>query len=146
VTEGQRGSVRVRLDGLMSEGQIEIVSEIVFGQLIGQAGDLDRLNQYRDPKKAIREVATLGRLAFWLEYREIIVPDRDARELMRRTAREIDEMNEAGESTGGDPPAEHDAMSIYVGLFSDWPPSAEVHDSLWEERKKAGDSQGGRRK
>jgi hypothetical protein len=137
MSERQRGRVRVRLEGLMSDAQIEIVSEIVLGQLIGQAGDLDRLNQYRDPKKAIREVATLGRLAFWLEYREILVPDRDARELMRRIAREIDEMNEAGESTGGDPPAEHDAMSAYVALFSDWPASAEVHDVLWERQTSA---------
>jgi len=129
----------------MTDDQIEIVSEIIFGQLIGQAGDLDRLNQYRDPKKAIREVATLGRLAFWLEYREINVPDREGRELMRRTAREIDEMNEAGESTGGDPPAEHDAMAAYVGLFSDWPESAEVRDALWERREKADEPRGGSR-
>ena len=126
--------VRIRLDGLMSEAQIEIVRDIVFGQLIMQADDLALLNQYRDPKQAIREVAALGRLAFWLEYYgEIVVPDRFAQKLMRRTAREIDEMNQAAESTGdGDPEAEHEAMRAYVGLFSHWPVSAEVHDVRWE--------------
>jgi hypothetical protein len=146
MSECQRGRVRVRLDGLMSESQVEIVSGIIFGQLIGQAGDLDRLNQYRDPKKAIREVATLGRLTFWLEYREILVPDRDGRRLMRRTAREIDEMNEAGESTGGDPLAEHDAMWAYVALFSDWPAAAEVRDTRWEREHSVESSDPGGRK
>jgi hypothetical protein len=130
---GRQREVRVRLDGLMSEAQIEIVRDIVFGQLVSQADDLSLLNQYRDPKKAIREVAALGRLAFWLEYYgEVVVPDGFARRLMQRTAREIDEMNQSAESTGGDPEAEHDAMAAFVGLFSDWPAAAEVHDVRWE--------------
>jgi hypothetical protein len=115
---------------------MDIVSEIVLCRLVGQADDLDRLNQYRDPRQAIREVATLGRLASWLECREILVPDRDARELMRRAAWEIDETNEAGE----DPPAEHDATSAYRALFSDRPVTAEVHDSLRERRQHSAES------
>jgi hypothetical protein len=117
----------------MSEAQIEIVRDIVLGQLVGQADDLALLNQHPDPKQAIREVAALGRLAYWLAYYgEIVVPDRFARKLMQRTAREIDDMNQSAESTGGDPEAEHDAMAAFVGLFSDWPAAAEVHDVRWE--------------
>jgi hypothetical protein len=126
--------VRVRLDGMMSEAQTVIVYEVVLSQLIGSAGDLRMLNKLRDPRQAVREVAALGRLTFWLEYREILVPDRIARELVERLAREVDEMNEDGESTGGDPSAEHDAMWTFVGLFSDWPAAAEVHDVLWERQ------------
>jgi hypothetical protein len=118
--------VRVRLDGLLSEGQIEIVSGVVFGQLIGSAGDLDILHKAPDPKRAVREVAALARLAFWLEWREVLVPDRIAREVMLRLAREIDGMNECGETTGGDPAAEHDAMWSFVNLLSEWPSAAEV--------------------
>lgn len=111
-------------------GQIEIVRDHVLGQLIGQAGDLDRLDNHRDPERAIGEVATLGRLAFWLEYREILVPDPSGEELMRRNAKELDEIAEAAETAGGDPAAEHDAMWAYVGLFSDWPENAEIHDAV----------------
>lgn len=137
--------VRVRLDGLMSEAQIEIVYEVVLSQLIGGAGDLQILNKHRDPKQAIREVAALGRLTFWLEYREILVPDRVAREVMVRLAREVDEMNDQGDSTGGDPSAEHDAMWAYVGLFSDWPAGAEVHDVIWERQASSEEKAGGER-
>lgn len=90
-------------------------------------------------------MATLGRLAFWLDYREILVPDREGEELMRQSATELDEINEAGETTGGDPSAEHDAMWTYVGLFWDWPAAAEVHDALWRMRTSAGEKAGGRR-
>jgi hypothetical protein len=138
---GREREVRVRLAGLMPEAQIDIVKDIVFGKLIGQADDLALLNQYRDPKRAIREIAALGRVSFWLEYREIVLPDRFARRLMRRIAREVDEMNQSGESTGGHPEAEHDAMWAFVGLFSDWPAAAEVHDIRWE-REHAVESKG----
>jgi hypothetical protein len=127
---GGERETRVRLDGLLSDGQLEIVREIVFGQLMGQAGDLVLLNQYRDPKRAIKEVAALGRLAFWLEWGEIVVPDRIAREVMLRIAREVDGMNEQGDTTGGDPVAEHDALWDFVGLLSDWPAAAQVQDVL----------------
>ena len=52
--KGGEEQVRVRLDGLMSEAQVEIVSDHVHGQLIGQAGDLDRLDQYPDPARPSR--------------------------------------------------------------------------------------------
>jgi hypothetical protein len=120
--------VRVRLEGLLSEGQLEIVSDIVFGQLMGSAGDLALLNKMRDPKRAVREVAALGRLSYWLEYREILVPDRIAREVMSRLAAEVDGMNEQGDTTGGDPKAEHDAMWAFVSLLSDWPVAAQVEE------------------
>lgn len=118
--------VRVRLDGLLSESQMEIVKDTVLGQLIGCAGDLALLYKARDPKRAVREVAALGRLAFWLEWREILVPDRIAREVMLRLAREVDGMNQQRETTGGDPAAEHDAMWGFVNLLSEWPAAAEV--------------------
>jgi hypothetical protein len=137
--------VRVRLDSLLSEGQLEIVREIVFGQLIGSAGDLELLHKHRDPRRAVREVAALGRLAFWLEWREILVPDRVAREVMTRLAREVDGMNERGESTGGDPRAEHDAMWAFVNLLSDWPAAAEVEDALSKKRTSAESKAGGER-
>jgi hypothetical protein len=123
--------VRVRLDGLMSEAQAEIVHEVVLTQLIGSAGDLRLLNKSPDPRWAVREVAALARITFWLEYREILVPDRIAREVMTRLAREIDAMNAEGDSSGGDPAAEHEAMWTFVGLFSDWPSAAEVRDIVW---------------
>ncbi len=135
--------VRVRLDGLMSETQTKIVYEVVLTQLIGSAGDLRLLNKNPDPRRAVREVAALGRLTFWLEYREILVPDLIAREVMVRLAREIDEMNEEGDSTGGDPAAEHEAMWTFVGLLSDWPSAAEVQDIVW--RKESSEKAGGGR-
>jgi hypothetical protein len=135
--------VRVRLDGLLSEGQLEIVREIVFCQLIGMAGDLRLLNKLPDPKRAVREVAALGRLAFWLEYREILVPDRIAREVMLRLAREVDGMNEEGESTGGDPAAEHHAMWAFVNLLSDWPAAAEVEVAFRKRQTSAESKAGG---
>jgi hypothetical protein len=136
---------RVRLDGLMSEGQLEIVREIVFGQLIGSAGDLELLHKHSHPKRAVREVAALGRLAFWLEWREILVPDRVAQEVMTRLATEVDGMNERAESTGGDPVAEHDAMWTFVDLLSDWPAAAEVEDALSQMRSSAESRAGGER-
>jgi len=42
----------------------KIVHNIVFGSLIGSAGDLHLINQLRHPKRAVREVAALGRLAY----------------------------------------------------------------------------------
>ena len=49
---------------------------------------------------------------------------------MFRIAREVDGMNEQGDTTGGDPVAEHDALWAFVGLLSDWPAAAEVQDVL----------------
>lgn len=107
---------RVRLDG-MSEAQLEIVRHAVFGALVGRAGDLRLLDQYPDPKRAIREVAALGRLAFWLEHGEILVPDRAAREM----AEGIDAMNEWEEVARRyeEAMAEHDALHAFVAYFSE---------------------------
>lgn len=66
---------RVPLDGL-TDAQLEIVRDAVFGELVGKAGDLRLLDANPDPKGAIKEVAALGRLAFWLEHGEVLVPDR----------------------------------------------------------------------
>ncbi|MBS1861209.1 MAG: hypothetical protein JSS68_05790 [Actinobacteria bacterium] len=120
--------VRVRLDGLLTEDQLEIVCDIVFGALIGCAGDLKVLNKMPDPKGAIREVAALARLSYWLEMGEMHVPDRLARKVMSRLPTEIDGMNERAETTGGDPAAEHEAMWAFVNLLSNWPVAAEVED------------------
>ena len=111
---------RVRLDG-MSEEQREIIRRSVFGALVGKAGDLRLLHQHPDPKRAIREVAALGRLAFWLEYDEVVVPDRAAREVARGLAEGIDALNEWEEVARRyeKAMAEHDALHAFVAYFSD---------------------------
>jgi hypothetical protein len=111
---------RVRLDG-MTEEQIEIVRRNVFGALVGKAGDLRLLHDLRDPKAAIREVAALARLAFWLEYDEVVVPDRAAREVARGLAEGIDALNEWEEVARRyeKAMAEHDALHAFVAYFSD---------------------------
>jgi hypothetical protein len=93
---GDRGmrerSTRVPLDG-MSEDQLETVRHAVFGALTGRAGDLDQLNKSSDPKWAIKEVAALGRLAYWLEIGEVVIPDWTARKVLSRIVDELEEMD-----------------------------------------------------
>ncbi|HEX4304809.1 MAG TPA: hypothetical protein VHZ54_02125 [Solirubrobacterales bacterium] len=110
--------VRVRIDGSLTDAQLEIVGQIVLSALIGCAGDLDALHKLPDPRWAVREVAALARLLFWLEYEEVHIPDRNARRVMLRLAREVDGMNQAAETTGGDPEAEHEAIWAFVALLS----------------------------
>jgi hypothetical protein len=107
---------RVRLEG-MSEEQLEIVRPNVFAALVGKAGDLRLLHKHPDPMGAIREVAALGRLAFWLEHGEILVPDKAAREV----AEGVDAMNEWEEvvERWEEAMAEHDALHPFVAYFSD---------------------------
>jgi hypothetical protein len=109
---------RVRLEG-MSEEQLQIVRRSVFGALVGKAGDLRLLHKVRDPKGAIREVSALGRLAFWLEYGEIVVPDKAAREVAEGLAEGVDAMNEWEEVVQRyeEAIAEHDAMHAFVAYF-----------------------------
>lgn len=111
---------RVRLDG-MSEEQREIIRRSVFGALVGKAGDLRLLHQHPDPKRAIREVAALGRLAFWLEYDEVVVPDREARDVAQGLAEGVDALNEWEEVTRRyeEAMAEHDALHAFLTYFSD---------------------------
>lgn len=120
---------RVRLDG-MSEEQIEIVRRNVFGALVGKAGDLDLLDKDPDPKRAIREVAALGRLAFWLEYGEVLVPDRAAHEVALWLAEGVDATNEWEEIARRYEAAvaEHDALHSFVAHFSDAGESREPED------------------
>src|ERR1700760_92752 len=87
---------RVRLEGMTDE-QLDIVRRNVFGALVGKAGDLRHLHKLRDPKGAIREVSALGRLAFWLEHGEIVVPDKTAREVAEGLAEGVDALNECEE-------------------------------------------------
>lgn len=111
---------RVRLEG-MSEEQLEIVRRNVFGALVGKAGDLHLLHSNPDPKGAIREVAALARLAFWLEYDEVVVPDREARDVARGMAEGVDALNEWEEVARRyeEAMAEHDALHAFVAYFSD---------------------------
>jgi hypothetical protein len=126
---------RVRLDG-MTEEQIGIVRDDVIGELIGKAGDLDVLHTHPDPKRAIREVAALARLAFWLEYGEVVVPDRLAREVAQGLAEGTDALNEWEEVVERyeKAMAEHDALHAFVAYFSDAGPGrtrmAERADAL----------------
>jgi hypothetical protein len=112
---------RVRLDG-MSEPQLEIVRDAVFGALVGRAGNLRLLNQSPDPKQAIREVAALGRLAFWLEHGEVVVPDRTAREVMARIVEDVEEMDQELLERYEEAVAEHDALRTFVAYLSEAPP------------------------
>jgi hypothetical protein len=119
VTRRER-ETSVRLDG-MSEEQLEIVRRNVFGALVGKAGDLRLLRKLRDPKGAIREVAALGRLAFWLEHGQVLVPDRAAREVAEGMAEGIDALNEWEEVVERyeEAMAEHDALRAFVTYFTD---------------------------
>jgi hypothetical protein len=108
---------RVHLEG-MSEAQLEIVRDAVFGALVGKAGDLRLLNQSPDPKRAIREVAALGRLAFWLEHGEVVVPDRTAREVMARIVEDVEEMDADLLERYEEAVAEHDALRAVVAYLS----------------------------
>jgi hypothetical protein len=103
----------------MSEKQLEIVRGNVFGALVGKAGDLRLLHKLRDPKGAIREVAALGRLAFWLEHGQILVPDRTAREVAQGLAEGVDWLNEWEEVVERyeEAMAEHDALHAFVAHF-----------------------------
>jgi hypothetical protein len=111
---------RVPLDGL-TEAQLEIVRRNVFKALVGKAGDLRLLNKLADPRRAIREVAALGRLAYWLEHGQVLVPDRAAREVARYLAEGVDAMNEWEEVVERyeEAMAEHDALHAFVAYFSD---------------------------
>jgi hypothetical protein len=59
--------------------------------LIARAGVLRLLKPSPDPRREIREVAALGRLAFWLNIGEVLVPDRAARGLIAELVGEADE-------------------------------------------------------
>jgi hypothetical protein len=112
----ERGT-RVPLDG-MSEEQIEVVRDGIIGALIGQAEDLSLLNKNRDPKRAIREVAALGRLAYWLGIGEVHVPDRIARALVARKAKELVEMDVDLLERYEEAVVEHQAWRVFVEHFS----------------------------
>jgi hypothetical protein len=111
---------RVRLEGMTDE-QLEIVRRNVFGALVGKAGDLRLLHKLRDPKGAIREVAALGRLAFWLEHGQVLVPDKAAREVAEGLAEGVDALNqwEEVDRRYEEALAEHDALHAFVAYFSD---------------------------
>jgi hypothetical protein len=108
---------RVHLEE-MSADQLEIVRHAVFGALVGRAGDLHLLNQYPDPKRAIREVAALGRLAFWLEQGEVVVPDRAARDVMARIVKDVEQMDAELLERYEEAVAEHDALRVLVAYLS----------------------------
>jgi hypothetical protein len=105
----------------MTAAQLEIVRRSVFNALVGKAGDLRLLHKNPDPKGAIREVAALGRLAFWLEHGQVLVPDIAAREVAQYLAEGVDAMNEWEEVVERyeEAMAEHDALHAFVAYLSD---------------------------
>jgi hypothetical protein len=111
---------RVPLDG-MTEEQLDILRRNVFNALVGKAQDLRFLKKLADPKRAVREVAALGRLAFWLEHGQVRVPDRAALEMARYLAEGVDAMNEWEEVVERyeEAMAEHDALHAFVAHLSD---------------------------
>ena len=72
---------RVSLDGI-SEEQLEAVRGRIQDSLVCRAADLRLLHRSPDPRRAVGEVAALGRLAFWLGHGQVLVPDRAARDLV----------------------------------------------------------------
>jgi hypothetical protein len=111
---------RVTLDG-MTEAQLRIVRDAVFDELIIKAGDLRLVHKHPDPKRAIRKVAALGRLAFWLEHGQVLVPDRVARDVAQELADGVDAMNEWEEvfERHEEAMAEHDALHAFVAYLAD---------------------------
>lgn len=108
----------VRLDG-MSEAQLEIVRDDVIGRLIGKAADLHLLHREPDPKRIVREVAALGRLAFWLGDGEVVVPDRAARDLMARLVEDLEEIDRPLFERHQEAVAQHDALRAFLAYLSD---------------------------
>jgi hypothetical protein len=104
----------------MTQEQLDIVRRAVLGELIGKAGDLRLLHKHPDPRRAIREVAALARLAFWLEHGEVLVPDRAALEVARYLAEGVDAINEWEEVARRyeRAMAEHDALHAFVAHLS----------------------------
>jgi hypothetical protein len=108
---------RVRLDGMTDE-QLEIVRHAVSMELIGRAGDLRFLGRLPDPRQAVKDVAALGRLAFWLHHGEVLVPDRVARQVAQALAEGVDSMNEEVFEAYEEAMAEHDALHAFVAHLS----------------------------
>lgn len=84
---------RVPLDGLTGE-QAAILREDTGDLLIARAEDLRLLHRDEDPKRAVREVAALGRLAFGLGRGEVLVPDPTVRRLVARRTTETIHLEE----------------------------------------------------
>jgi hypothetical protein len=113
---------RIGLD--LSDEQLEIVRDRVFGALIGRAGDLRQLNRHRDPRRAVREVAALGRLAFWLHHGEIRVPDRTAHAIAVGLAEEVEASNQEWIEAWEDAVAENAALRAFASSFEGVGPDA----------------------
>ncbi|HEY2479468.1 MAG TPA: hypothetical protein VGI17_12155 [Solirubrobacterales bacterium] len=109
---------RVRLDG-MSEEQLAIVRDTLLGMLVGRASDLHLLNKHPDPRGAIKQVAALGRLAFWLDDGVVVVPDWAAREVMGRIVEEIEEMDADLIERYGEAVAQHVALRAFLAHLSE---------------------------
>lgn len=108
----------VPLDGL-SGGQLDFLRETVGDELIGRARDLRLLHGLPDPKGAIREVAALGRLAFWLHHGEIRIPDRAARDVMARISEEFRQMDEGLFERYERAIVQHDALRAFAACFEE---------------------------
>jgi hypothetical protein len=108
---------RIPLDG-MSEEQVEIVRRVVFGALVGKAGDLRLLNKLPDPRRAIREVAALGCLAYWLETSKVVIPDPTALEVMAPQLEDAAEKDAELLEEYEEVLAEHDALRAFVAYLS----------------------------
>jgi hypothetical protein len=117
----------VPLDHLSGE-QIEIVRRSIHRALVDRAIGLRFLHKMPDPRWAVKEVAALGRLAFWIENREILVPDRVARDVLAQMAAELDEMDEGLIERYEAAIAEHHALHAFLAHFGA-PGSAEVGDA-----------------
>jgi hypothetical protein len=112
----------VELRGRLSDDQLRIVRKEVTGMLAGRAEDLPILSRQDDHERQFSEIATLARLAFWLEGGgELEVSDRLVQEMVRRLVEGSNDLNEYEElreryEAGM---AEQGALLAFAGLFSD---------------------------
>jgi hypothetical protein len=121
---------RVRLDGMSAE-QLYIVRRDAFGALVGKAGDLPLLDRSSDPKGAIREVAALARIAFWLQFDEAVLPERAGREVAQGLAAGVDALGEWEEVVERyeEAIAEHEAPHAFVAYFPEAGRSGAAEDA-----------------
>jgi hypothetical protein len=101
----------------LTEQQLEILRKAIIGTLAARAADLRLLHGDRDPKAAIRNVAALGRLVWWLENGQAVVPDRTAWDLMSQMEKDVIEMDEALFENYERARAEHDALRAVLAHF-----------------------------
>jgi hypothetical protein len=107
---------RVPLDGL-SEEQLSILREEAADWLVAAADDLEPHGGREEAKRAVKEVAALGRLNSSLRSSEVRVPDRVVMELVARRTTETRHLDELKEEYDREL-AEHEAWSVLLAYIA----------------------------